>query len=51
MLKYVISFASGFVIAKIVTKSNVKQFKDAALKSYVVIKDELTGKKNQEEAI
>ncbi|MCP4114566.1 MAG: hypothetical protein GY737_04045 [Desulfobacteraceae bacterium] len=53
MLKYVISFAAGFVTAKVVTKPNVERFKKAALKTCVVIKDEFSDKEkeNAKEAI
>ena len=49
MIKIIISFAAGLVVAKFVTKQNVKRFKDAALKSYVTIKDEFSDKEDTKE--
>lgn len=51
MLKYALSFAAGFVTAKVVTKTNLNHFKKAALKSYVVIKDEFSSSNNPEKTI
>ncbi|MEA2059676.1 MAG: hypothetical protein U9P10_03965 [Thermodesulfobacteriota bacterium] len=48
MLKYALSFAAGCVTAKVVTKSTLNHFKNAALKSYVVIKDKFSNKNNLE---
>ncbi len=50
MLRYIISFAVGFVTAKVVTKSNVDHFKKAALKSCVIIKDEFSNKEAAKES-
>ena len=50
MLRYIISFAAGFATAKVVTKSNIDHFKKAALKSYVVVKDEFSHQKTAQEA-
>ena len=50
MLKYVFAFAGGFISAKVITQKNVDAFKNAALKSYVVVKDEFSAKTNPKEA-
>lgn len=49
MIRYALAFAAGFCSAKFVTQKNVDAFKQAAIKSYVVIKDEFTGKKQTPE--
>ena len=48
MLKYILSFAAGFTMGKIVTKENVSKFKRAALKSYVVVRKEFCESKTEE---
>lgn len=49
MIKYVLAFAGGFITARVVTQKNVTAFKNAALKSYVVIKDEFSAPKETKE--
>lgn len=40
MISYVLSFTAGYFTGKAVTKENLESFKKAALKSYVIVKDE-----------
>lgn len=43
IIRYALSFTAGYVTGKVVKKENLDSFKKAALKSYVIVKDEIKG--------
>lgn len=48
---YILSFAAGFVTAKIVTKQSIKTLQTATLKNYIRIKDKFSGSREPKETI
>ncbi len=46
MLKYTASFIAGFLAGKIITSKNISSFKKAAIKSWIIVKDEITSREN-----
>lgn len=48
MFNYLVSFTSGFIAGKLITSKNAESLKKAAIKTYIIIKDEFKLEKKKE---